>query len=130
MMKYLYIALSILLVLLILCSFTSLYVHKIGTITADRVAALQIGDLEQVCEIEVYWLRHAGTIDSLLRHEEHNQVTSELASLRAFMVCGEESDFLSTRESLVAMLRHIASTDLPLYYNLLTSPPGFYSVPA
>ncbi len=132
---HLYLSLGILLALLLLCIGSSCLVRTCTLRTAELLEAgeqAQSPD-EQAAAMQAaaqYWQAHVGVLDSLLRHDEADQVLTELAQLLAYQANDETAEMQGTCASLILRLRHIADMELPLYYNLLTFLPESYSAPA
>ena len=126
-MKRLWIALSTLLLLFALCAAGKAAVTErvdgmLALLDQTKTAAAQ-GDLSSAAtaakDAEDYWLRNGVLLGSLLRHDEADSVSTQLAELRAYAENGDRGELLAVCAALTRQLEHIRGMESPLVQNVL-----------
>lgn len=122
-MKYLWIGVVILAVVLVLCicvnSVLNGYTAQVqGDLTAAMDAA-RSGNYKNAAErakkAADAWETHLHFYASVLCHDETDEITAGFAELQVV----EEAEFLQTASMLESRLTHISEMDLPLLHNIL-----------
>ena len=122
-MKYLWLGVALLTVLLILCVFmNSLLDHRtqqVQTLLQQAQDAAEAKNYltaaEQAKKAADAWNMHLQFYASVLCHDETDEITAGFAELLVV----EDAEFLQTAAMLSARLVHIAEMDLPLLHNIL-----------
>ncbi|MBQ7567018.1 MAG: DUF4363 family protein [Oscillospiraceae bacterium] len=126
-MKRLWIALSTLLFLFALCAAGKAAVTvrvdaMLEHLARTQTAAAQgdFGDASNAAkEAEDYWLQNGVLLGSLLRHDEADGVTAQLAELRAYAETGDRDELLAVCAAAMRQLEHIREMESPLVQNVL-----------
>ena len=126
-MKYFWIALTILALVLAACAGSLMYLDGVVRETTDLLdqAALcaEQNDFsaahDQVRACLLAWESHRGGCGTLLRHEEADQVYFSLCQLEAYASLGSKDEFMGQLAETRARLVHVLDMERPAYYNFL-----------
>ena len=126
-MKYFWLALAILVLVLAACTVSLFYLDQVVRETTellDQAAlAAEAGDYEaardQVQQCLRVWESHKGGCGTLLRHEEADEVYYALCQLEAYAKAKSREDFLGQLAQARARLEHLRDMEQPAYYNFL-----------
>ena len=126
-MRYFWIALAILSLVLAACVGSLLYLDGVVRETTDLLnqAALSAEQedfsaaYEQVQACLRVWESHKGGCGTLLRHEEADQVYFSLCQLEAYARLGSKDEFMGQMAETRARLEHVSEMERPAYYNFL-----------
>lgn len=126
-MKHLWFGLGILAVLLTAClgAFSLLQTKSGETIEVlekAQSAAIQ-GDtalaLHYSQQARDTWERHEGFIDTIMSHEETDDIHREFSDLLVYAENGKREEFLSSCGKLLVMVNHLTEMERPVWRNLL-----------
>lgn len=126
-MKYFYIGIAILGVLLGACVASSVFLNR-STAEAERWLAeadeaMAADDtaraVRAAASAERAWARREEVLGTLLSHEELDEIAVAFADLRVYGAEAQREEFRVRCGELRFRLRHVAQIDLPFYYNLL-----------
>lgn len=128
-MKYLYVALGILAVILGFCLTTTLlldrYVDETSACLKSAQTHAEQGDFdsaaEQVQKAMGIWDKHQGLFGVILRHDEADEVSFSLHSLLAYAEISDADDFRAECAELIARIDHVSGLENPHYYNILSA---------
>lgn len=122
-MKYLWIGIAILAVLLVVCiSVNEMLTEATEAVQSELQIAAQYGAEKDFTLAAAHakkaadeWDTHLRFFASVLCHDETDEITAGLAELQVV----EDAEFLQTVSTLLARLSHIAEMDRPLLHNIL-----------
>ena len=125
-MKHVLIASVILLAVLAFCIFS---VYFVRTSAAQTLEALTVSyqyarnhnfsaAAAALSGAEQSWKKHEDFYSSVLAHDEVDQVASDLAELRQYVLVSDYDDYLAVVSRLMETLRHMRQVELPVYYNI------------
>jgi len=125
--KYLYIGVVILAVILAFCFVSSALLGRYTGEAAARLgAALTLagqddfsGAARQVEAAMRDWERHKGLWGVVLQHDESDEVLTSFHALLAYARCGDDAEFAAGCAELICRVEHVAEMEKPLYYNVL-----------
>lgn len=126
-MKYLYIGLGVLAVLLALCIGSSVFLcrstRQSEALLLDADAALREDDFPAAVafadEAQRAFDRRRELLGALLSHEELDEIAIAFSALEVYGAEGSREEFRVRCEELLFRLRHVAEMDVPFYYNFL-----------
>lgn len=126
-MRYLYIGLGILAVILIasilcLCLLRG-FVGDVAAALDAAIAALDRGDTAaaeaSARQAEALWQRYSGFLCAILDHAETDAITRSFANVSSYAATDTTDEFRASCVETVAMIRHVADMEMPYYYNIL-----------
>lgn len=121
-MKYFYIGLLILSLLLCACYFTSRQMRRSTDAMLkpleDALEASRLGDYEgarrALAAAERSWARYEPRLNALISHERTDEVSQQLCLLRY----ADADHFESICSALILRIRHLRQMDLPQWHNI------------
>lgn len=122
-MKYLWIGVVILALLLIVClsvnAILGNYTQQVEALLARAIEAAQKEQYGTAADCAKKaadaWQTHLHFYASVLCHDETDEITAGFAELQVV----EDAEFLQTAAMLLSRLQHISELDLPLLHNIL-----------
>ena len=131
-MKYLYIGVGVLAVLLAACILSTTVISSCTRETADALEhALSAFDEDdfpaaaaQASRAKSEWDQHAKLLSALLSHEELDEIDTAFTALDSYRKTQTADEFRSRCAELSLRLRHITQMDIPFYYNFFVRPLG------
>lgn len=128
-MKYLYIGMGVLVVLLAVCILCGVMVSNSTQQSSDAlcraVEAVDSGDFPTAVafakEAEAAWQKREHFLSSILSHEELDEITRAFSDLRSYAATQTEDEFRCRCEELILRLNHISEMDFPHFYNFMVA---------
>lgn len=125
-MKYFWIGLGILVVILAVCLTTLLPLRHNCLETAELLSqaleASEEGQDEEAAHLaaaaETDWHRYDRHLASFLCHDETDLVNESFARLHSYAATGNQSEFHATCFELTSVLKNLADIDHPYYFNI------------
>lgn len=125
-MKQILIASCMLAILLAFCIFSCCYVHsRTGMTLQDlRLAQIQAGNgdflqaADAILAAEQRWKNNLSFFQTVLRHEDADEIAVSLASLRQYALAEDADDFAACSAELIVRVQNLRQMQLPLVSNL------------
>ncbi len=126
-MKYLYIGVGLLLVMLaisLLCLWQlSVCSDAIAKQLEQAISAYDSGQMDASISYartaEAMWHEKEGFLCSLLDHMETDSIHWNFSDIRSYMTSGPADEFRASCAEALAMVRHLKEMELPYFYNIL-----------
>lgn len=126
-MKFIAVSLTMLVLILVFCIFTSVRVMEAVDVTAELLEGAVTAEnqaqtdraLAFVRSATETWKHHEVFFGTVLRHDEIDNVLSEFARLESYAITRDREEFLANCASLLAQLEHIREMELPTFQNIM-----------
>ncbi len=124
--RYFFGALFALLLLLGLCFANSAYIDRIMARAieyADQALdTAEAEDLEQACayalRLRAYWQAHRDYLESMMLHDEIDQITETLSNFVSAGLTGDMEDFVRTEMLLCEQFEHLSGIEKLQLHNI------------
>lgn len=124
--RYFFGALFTLLLLLGLCFANGAYIERIMIRAigyADEALDIaETADLEQACacalRLRSYWQQHRDYLESMMLHNEIDQITETLSNFVSAGLAGDMEDFVRTKLLLCEQFEHLAGIEKLQLHNV------------
>ncbi len=122
-MRKLWLGLAILALLLVLCIGALVMLDGLNQQTAALLEQAAEADMEEAAAVSLRakqcWENTVGFIDTVMSHEETDEIRREFSDLLVFARAKSREEYLASCGRLLVMIRHLTEMERPLWQNIL-----------